>query len=58
MCNHCNLVNCSILNKSECPINKLWEQEQNRINKLLTQTYGIDLKPLIDNVNSEYFCKN
>ena len=28
MCKHCNLVNCSILNKSECPINKLWEQSE------------------------------
>lgn len=26
MCEHCELKNCSILNKTECPINILWRQ--------------------------------
>jgi hypothetical protein len=46
MCNHCNLVKCSILNKSECPINKLWESETKRIDNILTKQYGIKLDNL------------
>jgi len=26
MCEHCNLVNCPVLNKAECPINILWAE--------------------------------
>jgi len=37
MCEHCNLVNCSILNKSECPINKLWELEKQPHEKRIQQ---------------------
>lgn len=25
MCEHCQLSNCSVLNKGECPINVLWK---------------------------------
>ncbi len=25
-CEHCEIKNCPVLNKSECPINKLWER--------------------------------
>jgi len=25
-CEHCRITNCPVLNKSECPINKLWER--------------------------------
>jgi hypothetical protein len=46
MCNHCNIKYCSILNKSECPINKLWESETKHIDNLLTKQYGIKLDNL------------
>jgi len=28
MCKHCNIKNCSILNKAECPVNILWAQAE------------------------------
>ncbi len=28
MCEHCSLVACSVLNKTECPINTLWRQQE------------------------------
>jgi len=37
MCKHCNIVNCPILNKAECPINKLWaraEEAEATINEI------------------------
>ena len=27
-CEHCNIKNCPILNKTECPINILWAQAE------------------------------
>lgn len=58
MCKHCNLVNCSILNKSECPINKLWESEVKRIDTILTKQYGIKLDNLLVNASQDYWNAN
>ena len=39
MCEHCNLKNCPILNKDQCPINQLWAQadKANEAKKELTK---------------------
>jgi len=28
LCENCNVKDCAILNKTECPVNTLWKQEQ------------------------------
>ena len=28
MCNSCQIKDCGVLNPSECPINKLWDREE------------------------------
>ena len=28
MCEHCNIKNCPVLNKTECPINQLWARAE------------------------------